>query len=204
MKKRRRLVFVIALAGISAALSLVGLVLSYYVPVGGLGWLVLAELALLLPLGVHSLYGCVMAFVAAGAIGIAVTSPVAVVPYVFLFGLHAVLVGISQRYLPKAWYITIPVKVVLFNLGLWGTISLFGMGDTLTAILYRMGWDFHYWLLAVVGSILWVGYDLLLGLVQGWIYRRLKPVLTKYDLDEGQKQVATEEEKRDDEDIFGK
>ena len=199
MKKRRRLTFAIALAGISAALSLVGLVLSYYVPLGGLAWLVLAEIALLLPLGVHSTYGCIMAFLAAGALGIAATSPVAVVPYVFLFGLHAVLTGLSQRYLPKAWYITLPVKVIAFNLGLWGTVSLFGLGDSRAALFDRLGWEPKYWLLAVVGSILWIAYDLTLGLVQDWLYRRLKPVLVRYDIDNGDNPPP---EPKDEEDIF--
>ncbi len=201
MKKRRRLTFAIALSGVSAALALVGLVLSYYVPVGHLGWLVLTEIALLLPLGIHSTYGCVMAFLAAGALGIAATSPLAVVPYAFIFGLHAVLTGLEQRYLPKAWYIALPVKVGVFNLGLWGTVSLYGVGETITLLLDRLGWDMPYWVLALVGSVLWIAYDLLLKLVRDWVYRRLKPVLVKHDLEPPEPQPKQEDNK-DEEDFF--
>ena len=180
MLKRKSLTLEIALSGISAALALICTVLYYYLPVAKLSCLVLSAVALTLPLCVNKVRGCALAYVAAGGLSLLILSPVAVVPYALLFGWQPVVMGFCKRYLPRKPYLTIPLKVLLFNAGMYGVFALYGLGDTLDNILSRFALSPAYWVIALVGSVLWVGYDYLMQWVWRWIAKRLKPVTAKY------------------------
>lgn len=185
-QRRKKATFEIALAGISAALALICLVLYYYVPVAKLSFLALASLALTLPLAVRSVRGSALAYLAAGGLAIAATTPLAVVPYAFLFGWQPVVMGFCKRYLPRRPYISLPLKAALFNAGLYGVYALYGLGDTVQRVLQRLSWQPAYWAIALVGTVLWLGYDYLIDYLQRWIERRAAKVIAKYLPDEGQ------------------
>lgn len=177
---KRKSTFIITLSGISAALALVFIVLSFYSPVAKLSFVVLAEVCLLLPLCVRSVWGTLFAYLAAGAIGIACTSPLGVVPFALLFGIHAVLLGIGNRYLPRRWYISLPIKIIVFNAGLYGVFTLYGLGTTINNLFNALSIQPAYWAIALVGSVLWVAYDFLLQYVLRWLMRRLRKITVRY------------------------
>lgn len=105
---------------------------------------------------------------------------VSIVPFALLFGLQPLVMGLTAK-LGKRWYFIIPIKLVHFNLGLWGTVSLFGgWGTSITLYLSRLGWEANYWALAIVLSVLWIAFDWAMGWAQRWLARRLNKVIGKY------------------------
>jgi len=200
--KRKALTYEIAIAGIGTALSLLGIVLYYYVPWAKISFLALAGVALQLPLLVQSRRGCLLAYVATGGLAIAIIGPVAALPYVFLFGWQPVVMGYCLRYKAKL-YISLPLKGVLALLGAYGTFALYGLGETGTNVLARLGWSPSLWVLALIVAVLWLGYDYLMQWVLRYLDRRLAKVIAKY-------KPRTEERTRHeaptaptDQDVFG-
>lgn len=180
MSKTRNAALEVAIAGISAALALIGIVLYYYVPMAKITFLALSGVALVLPLCIRKERSSLLAYLAAGGIGIAIVSPVMIVPFAFLFGWQPFVMGICERYLAKKPYLTIPIKATLFNAGLFGVYTLYGLGDTIANIQARFGWELPYWAVALAGTALWIGYDYLMLYVWRWLEKRLRPVLAKY------------------------
>ena len=178
--KRKALAFEIALAGVSTALALICTVLYYYVPLAKISFLAMAGVALMLPLTVDKPRSAALAYMAAGGLSIAVMGPIAALPFILLFGWQPVVMGLCTRYLGRRIYISIPLKAVLFNAGLYGTYTLYGLGDTINNALLRIGWQPAYWIVALVGTALWIGYDYLMQWVYRWLERRLDKVTAKY------------------------
>lgn len=180
MNRRKRLTFEIALAGISTALALVCTVLYFYVPLAKISFLALSAVALMLPLTVDSCRASALAYAAASGLSIAVMGPVAALPFIFLFGWQPVVMGVCTLYLGGKWYIGIPLKAILFNAGLYGTYALFGLGQTFGNAFERLGWTPAYWVIAIVGTALWLLYDYCMQWVYKWMARRLEKVTAKY------------------------
>lgn len=181
MNRRKRLTFEIALAGISTALSLVCTVLYYYVPLAKLSFLALSAVALILPLCVDSVRGAALAYLAASGLSIAVMGPIPALPFVFLFGWQPVVMGACLRFLPRKPYVSLPIKAALFNAGLYGVYTLYGLGQTFGNALQRIGAEsVPYWAVALVGTVLWLLYDYAMVWVWRWLDRRLDKVTAKY------------------------
>ena len=189
MNRRKNLSFEIALSGIATALSLICTVLYYYSPVAKLSFLALSAVALLLPLTVGNPRGAALSYVATSGLTIAIVGPVAALPYAFIFGWQPVVMGVCTRYLKRKFYISIPLKAALFNAGLYGTYALYGLGDSIENALAKLNWAPAYWVVAIVATVLFLGYDYLMQWVFRWIDRRMKKVTAKYV---GERKAPTE------------
>lgn len=205
MNRQKRIAFELALAGIATALALISLVLYYYSPLAKISFLALSAVALMLPLTTDKVRSSALAYVAAGGLAIAVMGPIHALPFIFIFGWQPVVMGACETYLKGKWYFAIPIKAVLFNAGLFGTYALYGLGDTLTNALSRIGWSPAYWLIALIGTAIFLLYDYLMTWVFRWLCRRLSKVTAKY-LDAPPKRpdgTQNEDTSPDHADIFG-
>ena len=203
--RRKQLAFELALAGIGTALALICNVLYYYIPLAKLSLLALAGVALMLSLTAGHVRGAALAYVAASGLTIAIIGPIPALPFVFLFGWQPVVMGICRRYMPKRWYIALPLKAILFNAGLYGTYALFGLGDTLTRLFRRLDIAPAYWIVAIAGTALWLGYDYIMQWVLRWLDTRLAKVTAKYKVQPTTKgsESTTDAPDASGEDIFG-
>jgi len=180
MNRQKRIAFELALAGIATALALISLVLYYFSPFAKISFLALSAVALLLPLTADKVRSSALAYVACGGLAIAIMGPLAALPFIFIFGWQPVLLGVCDRYLKGKWYISLPLKAALFNAGLYGTYTLYGLGDTVTNALSRLGWAPAYWIIALLATALFLLYDYAMEWVYRWLYRRLDKVTAKY------------------------
>lgn len=207
MNRRKRLTFELALSGIATALSLVCTVLYYYSPFAKISFLALAAVALLLPLTAGHVRGAALSYVATSGLAIAIVGPVAALPFIFIFGWQPVVLGVCDRYLKKKWYISLPIKAVLFNAGLFGTYTLYGLGDSVNNALERIGWAPAYWLIAILATVLFLAYDYLMWWVYRWLSRRLDKVTAKYRAENSMKNTRDGTKSRGtspiNDDIFG-
>lgn len=180
MNKRKRRTFTLTISALAAALALGFLTLAAYSPFGNISLLALSAVALLLPLTIGQGYGCLLAYIAAGGLGVlCVGNPLGVLPFVLLFGLQPVIMALAEKWKNK-WYISLPVKALHFNLALWGISALYGFGNTVNALFAQLNSEPIYWVIAVVGTLLWLCYDYMMQMLLRWLKRRLHKVVARY------------------------
>jgi hypothetical protein len=192
MNKRKSLTFELTLSGISTALALICAVLYYYSPLGKLSFLALAAVALMLPLTCNHVRGALLAYAATSGLTIAIITPVPALPFIFLFGWQASVMGICDRYLKGKPYIALPIKAALFNAGLYGTVALYGIGDSVGNVLNKLNIAPRYWLIAIVGTVLYVIYDYCMQWIFKWLSRRLDKVTAKYRYSDFSKSITNQ------------
>jgi len=181
VKNKKVLTFEITLAGISAGLSVVFIVVAYYFGIGVLALYALAGFCLCLPIYVESLRGTVFAYVAASLISFLATgfNYVFVMPFILLFGPHIIISALCGKYLRKKWYFSIPIKLAFFNLALFAIFEICGL-NSIYQIMERVGMSARYLWVALIGSPLFIVYDYLIQGVYGFFGRRLYKVFDKY------------------------
>ena len=116
----------VALSGITAALAVGAVVLSYFVGVLTLTFLALASVILTLPMMADSLRGSVFAYVAASGLGFLFVGYVAVMPFVLIFGLYPIVDYLLRKYLKKR-AIVLPLEIVFANLSFLATYFAIGL-----------------------------------------------------------------------------
>lgn len=178
INKRKRLVFELTVSGLSASLVLIMLALSNYSPVAKLSFFVLSGIALLLPCVVNSLWGLIMAFIAGGSLAL-LFNPVNVVPFAFFFGPQIILMYICKRYLTDKWYITVPLKVILLEVGVFGIYKLYGI-SYIESLFSSIGIEYNYWFVLLITIPLLLLYDYCMGFIWRFLNRRLEKVVAKY------------------------
>lgn len=177
-KKNKKVAFEISIAGITTAFIVIALLGANYSPVAKLSFFAIAGVSLTLPLIAGSFWGTVMAYLAGGALSL-IFSPVNVVPFAFIFGLQVIVMHLCKRFLKNKWYICIPIKLILFNVALFGVFKLYGF-DSIIHAFERFGWEFKYVYAALICSPLYVLYDYAVQYVYRWLGRRLIK-LVKYN-----------------------
>lgn len=177
-KKRKKIAFEVSIAGITTAFIVIALLGANYSPVAKLSFFALAGVALMLPLIAGSFWGSVMAYLAGGALSL-IFSPVNVVPFAFIFGLQVIVMYLCKKYLKNKWYICIPIKLVLFNIALFGVFKLYGL-DSIINVFERFNLEFKYVYAALIASPLYIVYDYALQYVYRWLGRRLVKIV-KYN-----------------------
>ncbi len=178
INKRKRLVFELTVSGLSAALVLIMLALAVYSPVAKLSFYVLASICLLLPCIANSLWGLCMAFIAGGSLAI-LFNPIGVLPFALFFGLQIILNYLSRKYLGKKWFISIPIKLIILEVGIFGIYKLYGI-SSIENIFNSLGWNYNYWFVMLITLPLILIYDYAIGMIWRFLDRRLNKIVTKY------------------------
>lgn len=158
---KKVLSYEIALAGIGTALAVICIVLSYYLPVMTLSFYALSGIFLMLPLIQKKLRSGILAFVASGILGFVFTNYIAILPYLFIFGSGVIIMYVCLVYLKKYWYISIPIKIVFVNLGLFGMYKLMGF-DNFIYVFDWIGISPTYIWIALIATPIYLAYDYLL------------------------------------------
>lgn len=95
----------IALSGITAALTVIAVVLSHYVSVLTLTFLALSSVILTLPMMAGSLRGSVLAYLVAAGISFLFVGYISLMPFVLMFGLYPIVDYLLRKYLKKRVFV---------------------------------------------------------------------------------------------------
>lgn len=178
VRKQKRLVFELTLSGLSVALILIFLLGAQFSPVMKLTFFALAGISLLLPCIAESFWGLLMSFIAGGALSL-IFSPINVVPFALFFGLQVILMYICKRWLKNKWYICLPIKVVILEIGIFGIFKLYGI-SYIEILFDNFGWNYNYWFVMLITLPFVVAYDYLIQYGYKMLSLRLNKVVCKY------------------------
>lgn len=105
----------IALSAISAALAVIFLLLGAFVEILDISCIMIAGIAIMLPLSKKYYLGAFLAFVASALIGIFVTGArfTVIVPYAMFFGLHPIVNSLQRKFRINK-FLALAVKDVWF------------------------------------------------------------------------------------------
>ena len=95
----------IALSGITAALTVIAVVLSHYVSVLTLTFLALSSVILTLPMMAGSLRGSVLAYLVAAGLSFLFVGYISLMPFVLMFGLYPIVDYLLRNYLKKRVFV---------------------------------------------------------------------------------------------------
>ena len=102
----------IALAGVASAISLIAVILSFYIPNLSLSLNVLAAVGIALPLTQKYYREAILAYVAVCAIG-GIFANIHIIPFVLIGGAYTILAVFMDDKKDKIkWYISYPIKFV--------------------------------------------------------------------------------------------
>lgn len=178
INKQKRLVFELTVSGLSVAFVLIFLVAAQFSPVLKLSFFVLAGVALLLPCIVESFWGLIMSFLAGGSLALLI-SPVNVVPFALFFGLQIILMYVCKRWLKNKWFICIPIKLVVLEVGVYGIYRLYGI-SYIENLFSNFGWSYNYWFVMLITIPFVIAYDYAVQIGYKTLYLRLNKVVCKY------------------------
>lgn len=178
INKQKRLVFELTVSGLSVAFVLIFLVAAQFSPVLKLSFFVLAGISLLLPCIVESFWGLLMSFIAGGSLAL-IISPVNVVPFALFFGLQIILMYVCKRWLKNKWFISIPIKLVILEVGIYGIYRLYGI-SYIENLFDNFGWNYNYWFVMLITIPFVIAYDYVIQMVYKVLALRLNKVVSKY------------------------
>ncbi len=191
MKKpnRQKIIYQIALSGISAGLALLLIWLSVIVRYGTIGFYIAACLAILVPLTNRYYFASICAYIASSLLAFAVVGDIlAISGYVVYFAPMSIMMAIMADKNVKL-YISIPIKVVFINLAL---AFMYFVAGTVFVSADVVG-AFPYWAVAIVGTVILIALDFFMQ----YVYKTLKPVVSKAL----RKQLIDNDKNDDEEDI---
>jgi len=154
----------VALSGISAALAIVFIVGAIYIPVATVTFYVLSALSISLPLIKKKIISSILSYVAAALIAFFV-GHVKLLPFVFFYGIYAIIQWLLDFYMYEKWNINkwikitiiVVVKIGYFALIFWALVIL--MSLTLTSFeVLNITWTWPTLILSAF--ILFALYDL--------------------------------------------
>ena len=100
----------VALSGVTAALAVIAVVLSYYVEPATVAFYAISSVCLSLPLFAGSGRGAVLAYVASAALSFLFVGYFHFLPYALMFGPYPILFYYLRKYLKKTM-ICLPIKI---------------------------------------------------------------------------------------------
>lgn len=174
-KDRQRIIYEVALGGVAAGIATLLVSLSVVVKYGTIGFFVAACVAIMIPLSQKYYFSSVVAYIASSLISFAITGDFfAVAGYVVYFAPMAILSGIFIEKHVK-WFISLPVKAVYINLAL--AFLYFVAGNIMVSeeIIGKI----PYYAIAIVGTVVLIAVDFLLGYVYLYVKNRTEKVLRK-------------------------
>ena len=104
----------IALSGITAALTVIAVVLSHYVSVLTLTFLALSSVILTLPMMGGSLRGSVLAYLVAAGLSFLFVGYISLMPFLLMFGLYPIVDYLLRKYLKKRVFVLL-AEIVFAN-----------------------------------------------------------------------------------------
>lgn len=174
---RQRVIYEVALGGVSAAIATLLVSLSVVVKYGTIGFFVAACVAIMIPLSQKYYFASVASYIASSLISFAITGDFfAVSGYVVYFAPMAILSGILIEKRVK-WYISLPVKAVYINLAL---AFLYYVAGNIMISADLIG-EIPYYAIAIVGTVVLLAVDVLLYYVYLYVKKRTEKVLRKRD-----------------------
>lgn len=106
-------------------------------------------------------------------------NPIGVLPFALFFGLQIILNYLSRKYLDKKWFISIPIKLIILEVGIFGIYKLYGI-SSIENIFNSFGWNYNYWFVMLITLPLILIYDYAIGMIWRFLDRRLNKIVTKY------------------------
>ncbi|MBR2481109.1 MAG: hypothetical protein IKB56_07395 [Clostridia bacterium] len=102
----------IALAGISSAIALIAVILSFYLPNLSMSFNLLATVGIMLPLTQKYYREAILSYVAVCALG-GIFANIHILPFVLVGGFYTIVTIVMDDHKEKVkWYISYPIKVV--------------------------------------------------------------------------------------------
>lgn len=159
----------IALAGVSSAISLIAVILSFYIPNMSLSFNLLATVGIMLPLTQKYYREAILSYVAVCALG-GIFANIHILPFVLIGGAYTIATVAMENHKDKVkWFISYPIKVVyacfVFLVLYYLTDIFFINFSALNINLENKG--LLYFLLNVIFVAVFIIYDALLL----WGYR---------------------------------
>lgn len=142
----------VALGGVTCALGVIFMVLSYYFQIGDLPLMALSSLMLLMPLKKGMFKTAWLCYVAVSLLTLLLTGNfVAVIPYLVFFGLHPIEIALLDRYgVHRAFRLLI--KLIHCNAAMFVVF-------TFTSIFVTTGEGFPLWSYYLMGNLAFFMYD---------------------------------------------
>ncbi len=168
----------IALSGVTAALAVISVVLSYYVDVMTLVFYALSSVCLSLPLIAGSGRGAVLSYVAAGGLSFLFVGYLGFIPFALMFGPYPILFYYLKKYLKKPLF-CLPIKIAFANWAFFA--SFFAMSLTLDdfPILSSLPDWGKYLVLAVGLTLVFVLFDFAFSGLYATLEKRFGKILGK-------------------------
>ena len=169
----------VALSGVSAALAIVFIVGAIYIPVATVTFYVLSALSISLPLIKRHIVSSILSYVAAALIAFFV-GHVKMLPFVFFYGLYAIITWLLDFYFYekctfKPWIkitIIVVAKLAYFALMFWTLVAL--MSLTLTSFeVFNITWTWPT--LIFCALIIFILYDI----IYREVFKLIKRLLEK-------------------------
>lgn len=192
MKKRTRseIIYEVALGGISTAIALLLVWLSVVVPYGTIALYVCASIALIVPLTQKYYFATAFAYIVSSLLAFAIVGDILLISgFVVYFAPMTIMSGVMIEKKVK-WLISIPVKVVYIGLAL---AFLFYVAGTIM-ISDKIVEEVPFWAVELVGIVVLLLVDFLMGYVYGAIKTKVSKVIRK--------KTDNDENRDDDEDAM--
>ena len=160
----------IAISGISTALAVSFVMLACYIEPMTITFYVLSAISMMLPLTKGSTRGAVLSCVATIILTMSIAT-IKALPFAIFFGPYTIIAVLTDK--KFKWYLTLPIKIGWFNLVLY---LLYLVTGVLIINFEELGFTLEYWAIALIGTALFVLYDLLMQQV----YKALMIMVKKY------------------------
>lgn len=160
----------IALAGIGSSISLIAVVLAVYVEFATLSFYAVSAIGIMMPLTRGFYKSAWLSYVAVSLLSLPIAGVIQPLPFIFFFGFHINLMYMLDYKFAKIklnkwlkYSISYAIKIGFCNLSLFAVVSLMKIvvGEIVILSLAIK----YYWLLALLGTIAFVAYDILMQIV---------------------------------------
>lgn len=153
----------IAVSGVATALAIIAVVVQAYLPTLRIAVNVIAAMAVCMPLCVKSLKGSIFTYIISSAVGLAV-STINALPFVLFFGLYTIVIYLLDYVFYVKSKLIKPIKILIIILIKWAFYALvffaiYKLTGLVIADMELFGWEWTWWLLALIGFIAFSVYD---------------------------------------------
>lgn len=153
----------IAVSGVATALAIIAVVVQAYMPTLRIAVNVIAAMAVCMPLCVKSLKGSIFTYIISSAVGLAV-STINALPFVLFFGLYTIVIYLLDYVFYVKSKIIKPIKILIIILIKWAFYALvffaiYKLTGLVIADMELFGWEWTWWLLALIGFVAFSVYD---------------------------------------------
>lgn len=153
----------IAVSGVATALAIIAVVVQAYLPTLRIAVNVIAAMAVCMPLCVKSLKGSIFTYIISSAVGLAV-STINALPFVLFFGLYTIVIYLLDYVFYVKSKLVKPIKILIIILIKWAFYALvffaiYKLTGLVIADMELFGWEWTWWLLALIGFVAFSVYD---------------------------------------------